>query len=498
MADLELEHISKTFDGVYALKDVSFSCNRGEVHALLGENGAGKSTLLKVLSGAHKADAGEIRLFGRAVTIHNPRDAMAYGIGTVYQELSIVPDLTVGENIFIGRLPKNRFGKIRQKELRKMTLDLFQKYKVDDIDPDAKTGPLSLSKRQMIEILRVLSKDPKVVILDEATSALTQNRVQWLLDLARKLAEEGKIIIFISHRMAEIKDGCDNVTILRNGSTVGTLSLQNVNMDEVISMMLGRKMSGYYPVKTPAVQKDVMLDVSDLRYGHSLNGVAFQLHKGEVLGVGGLAGQGEAELLLALYGMLDAHGTVLLNGKPAKLNNPRESLKSGIALVPEDRGMQGLLLSFPIGFNISLPCLARLRRGPFIDRAREKQTIDQYMKELNVKAESPEVLAANLSGGNQQKVVLAKMLAMEPSLLLMHDITRGVDIGTKKEMFSLVRELAAKGNSILFYSTDGEELVNICDRILVMYDGRVNAVLDKGDLTRENIISASIGEALNA
>ncbi len=498
MADLEFDHISKSFDGVYALKDVSFSCNKGEVHALLGENGAGKSTLLKVLSGAHQADSGEIRLFGETVTIHNPRDAMAYGIGTVYQELSIVPDLTVGENIFVGRLPKNRLGKINHKKLTQMTLDLFHQYDVDDIDPNAKAGPLSLSKRQMIEILRVLSKNPKVVVLDEATSALTQNRVQWLLSLARKLANEGKIIIFISHRMAEIKDGCDNVTILRNGSTVGSLSLQNVDMDEVISMMLGRKMSGYYPEKVSTVQDDVALEVSDLRWGHSLNGVNFQLHKGEVLGIGGLAGQGEAELLLALYGILDARGTVRLNGKPVKINSPKDSLRNGISLVPEDRGTQGLLLSFPIGFNISLPCLDRLRHGLFIDRAGEKQIIDRYMGELKIKADSPAVLVANLSGGNQQKVVLAKILAMEPSLLLMHDITRGVDIGTKKEMFALVRELAAKGNSILYYSTDGEELVNVCDRVMVMYDGKVDAVLEKDDLTRRNIVSASIGEILSA
>lgn len=498
MADLEFDHISKAFDGVYALKDVSFSCNKGEVHALLGENGAGKSTLLKVLSGAHMADSGEIRLFGQIVNIHSPRDAMAYGIGTVYQELSIIPDLTVGENIFVGRLPKNHFGKVNYKKLRQMTLELLHQYDVNDIDPDVKAGPLSLSKRQMIEILRVLSKNPKVVILDEATSALTQNRVQWLLKLARKLADEGKIIIFISHRMAEIKDGCDNVTILRNGSTVGSLSLQNVNMDEVISMMLGRKMSGFYPDKISTVQSDVALKVSDLRCGHSLNGVNFELHKGEVLGIGGLAGQGETELLLALYGILDVRGTIQLGGKKLKLNNPKVSLKNGISLVPEDRGAQGLLLSFPIGFNISLPCLDRLKRGPFIDKNKEKQIIDKYMEELKIKADTPGVLAMNLSGGNQQKVVLAKMLAMEPSLLLMHDITRGVDIGTKKEMFSLVRELAAKGNSVLYYSTDGEELVNVCDRVMVMYDGKVNAVLEKDDLTRKNIVSASIGEILSA
>lgn len=494
MADLEFVNISKSFDGVYALKNASFKCNRGEVHALLGENGAGKSTLVKVLSGAHEADSGEIKIFGKVVNIKKPSDAMAYRIGTVYQELSLIPHLTVSENIFIGRIPKNRLGYFRRKELYKMTMDLLEKYAVQKLDPDAKVGALSLSQKQMIEILKILSKNPEIVIFDEATSALSEDKVKWLLNLARKLAEQDKIIIFISHRMAEIMNGCDSITILRNGSTVGEMSIGDVNMDKVISMMLGRKIEAYFPEKINSVQDKIALEVRDLRCGNELNGVSFILHKGEVLGIGGLAGQGQTELMLAIFGVIKSKGEMLLDGKLYKGCSPGASIKKGIALVPEDRTDQGLLSNFSIGFNISLSSLWKMRRGLFINRKKEMEVIKKYINILSIRAESHEMAVQDLSGGNQQKVVLAKMLATSPVLLLMHDITRGVDVGTKKEIFNLVRELAVKGNAILYLSTDVEELVNICDRVLVLYDGGVSASLSGGDLTQENIIGAAIGE----
>ncbi len=280
MADLELRHITKSFNGNYALNDVSFSCNRGEVHALLGENGAGKSTLLKVLAGAYRPDSGEIHVFGEKAEIHNPADAMRYGIGCVYQELSFIPDLTVAENIFIGRIPKTKFGSFDYKKLRKMTLELMEKYDVDEIDPNAKAGEISLSQKQIIEILKILSKNPEIIILDEATSALHENRVKWLLQLARKLADSGKIVIFISHRMAEIKDGCDNITILRNGTYAGDLPVNdNLDMDEVISMMLGRKMSSYFPQITDCSMDEDALELKDVRYRNILNGVNLKVRK---------------------------------------------------------------------------------------------------------------------------------------------------------------------------------------------------------------------------
>ncbi len=497
MADLELRNISKHFGGVYALEDVSLECNRGEVHALLGENGAGKSTLIKILSGAHQADNGEIVLFGEKVKIKNPIDSIHHGIGTVYQELSIIPELTVSENIFIGRIPTNKIGRFSKKKLFDMTMELFQEYDVTDINPNAKAGSLSLSKRQMIEILRVLSKKPEIIILDEATSALMENTVQWLLLLARKLADQGKIVIFISHRMAEIKSGCDKITILRNGVTVCEIDVKEINMDEVVALMLGRKIEGYYPEVVNHSESQKVLEIHGLKYGHKLNGVDLYLKKGEVLGIGGLAGQGQNELLLSLYGVLNAKGEIVLNGKPCRIKSPEDGLKKGIALVPEERGSEGLLLDFPIWHNISLASMSKLTNGPLLSKKKENKIVDKYIKLLQIKAVSLQAPVANLSGGNQQKVVLAKILATEPSLLLMHDITRGIDVGTKKEVFALVRQLAAQGNSIIYFSTDVDELVNMCDRVVVMFDGKIGGSFEGEQMNKENIVGAYIGESMS-
>jgi ABC-type sugar transport system ATPase subunit len=498
MADLEFINISKSFGGIYALQNVSFSCNRGQVHALLGENGAGKSTLLKVLSGAVQADEGTIRIFGKTARIKNPIDAMEYGIGTVYQELSIIPDLTVSENIFIGRIPKNKLGYFKKKELYQATIDLFTEYDVTDINPDEMAGGLSLSKRQMIEILRVLAKKPEIIILDEATSALTENRVKWLLSLARKLADQGRIVIFISHRMSEIKDGCDIITILRNGMTVGEMKVEDVDMDLAVSMMLGRKIEGYYPKLISHSTDTKALEVRRLQYEHILRDVSFDLYKGEVLGIGGLAGQGQAELLLCLFGVFKSKSEISVYGKPYKISSPKKSIEHNICLIPEDRGSQGLLLPFSIKFNIVLSSLIQLSSGLLLSAKKENIIVDKYTEALQVKAPNKETEVKNLSGGNQHKVVLAKMLATKPNILLMHDVTRGVDVGTKKDIFSLVRELAEQGNSILYFSTDVEELVNVCDRVLVMFDGKINASFGGKAMNQANILSASIGEIRNA
>jgi ABC-type sugar transport system ATPase subunit len=493
MADLEFINISKSFGGIFALQKANLSCNKGQVHALLGENGAGKSTLLKVLSGAIQANSGEIRIAGKTVHIRSPQDAMACGIGTVYQELSTIPDLTVSENIFIGHIPKNKFGSFDKKKLRRNTEKLFKEYGVTDIDPDDIAGPLSLSRRQMIEILRVLSKKPEIVIFDEATSALTENRVKWLLNLARKLADQGRIVIFISHRMSEIKDGCDIITILRNGQTVGEMKVNEVDMDKAISLMLGRKIEGYYPEIVNSVTEEKALEIKNLGCEHILHNVRFDVHRGEVLGIGGLAGQGQAELLLALFGVIKSKHDIALYGKPYRIHSPKKSLENGIALIPEDRSSQGLLLPFSIKFNIVLSSLMRLGTGPFISGTKEQKVTGEYMDTLQIKASSKDMAVVNLSGGNQQKIVLAKMLATGPKILMMHDVTRGVDVGTKKDIFTLVRELAAKGSSVVYFSTDVEELVNVCDRVLVMFDGTVAASFAGNERTQANIVSASIG-----
>ncbi|MDR1507334.1 MAG: sugar ABC transporter ATP-binding protein [Treponema sp.] len=493
MADLEFINISKSFGGISALRQANLSCNKGQVHALLGENGAGKSTLLKVLSGAIQANSGEIRIAGKTVNIRNPHDAAAHGVGTVYQELSIIPNLTVSENIFIGRIPRNKFGSFDKKKLRENTKELFEEYGVTDINPDDIAGPLSLSKRQMIEILRVLSKKPAIIIFDEATSALTENKVNWLLKLARKLADQGRIVIFISHRMSEIKDGCDIITILRNGQTVGEMKVNEVEMDKAISLMLGRKIEGYYPEIVSHRAAEKAMEVKNLSHRHILYDIRFDLYRGEVLGIGGLAGQGQAELLLSLFGILKSRNDISLYGKPYRIHSPKKSIENGIALIPEDRGFQGLLLPFSIKFNITLSSLSRLGAGPLLSGIKEQTVVTEYMNALQIKALSKDMAVVNLSGGNQQKVVLAKMLATGPKILMMHDVTRGVDVGTKKDIFTLVRALAAGGNSIIYFSTDVEELVNVCDRVLVMFDGTVTASFSESERNEANIVSASIG-----
>lgn len=497
MADLEMNQITKSFGEVTVLKDVTLHCNRGEVHALLGENGAGKSTLLKVLSGAHLPDAGEIKLFGKKAEIRNPNDAMRHGIGTVYQELSVIPELTVSENIFVGRIPKKKTGMFDRKKLEEDTRKLFEEYGIDDIDPNAKARSLSLSQKQIVEILKTLAKNPEIIILDEATSALTDDRVVWLLGVARKLADQGRIVLFISHRMAEIQHGCDMITILRNGENSGEVSAKEINMDDVISKMLGRKMAGYFPEITGYKTDDLVMQVRNLTYLHILNGVDLDVYRGEVLGIGGLAGQGQAELLQALYGVLKTKGEVRLKGKSIRLNSVKSAIRNGIALIPEERAIQGLILSDSIRYNISLPILNKISNPMWVFRKKEYAVVDKYMKELQIKADSREMAAVNLSGGNQQKVVMAKILAMEPEVFLMHDITRGVDIGTKKEMFNMVREFAKEGHPVIFFSTDVEELVNVCDRVAVMYDGKIQANLQDQALTRENIIKAAIGNSVD-
>jgi ABC-type sugar transport system ATPase subunit len=495
MEDLVVEHVNKSFDGVHALQDANFKASCGEVHAILGENGAGKSTLVKLLSCAIRPDSGKITLFGQLVHGKNPLDAKKLGIGTIYQELSLIPNLSVAANIFINSNKKSA-RIVLMKEWRGRTEELFQKYGVRGVDPGSITGDLPLPQRQMIEIVKVLSLNPKVVIFDEATSALSEENVKWLLSLAKQLATEGKIVLFISHRMSEIRLGCDRVTVFRNGHDVGEKRMCDTDSEELVAMMLGRKLSGYFPEKSGAVQEDKLLEVKNLCADKALQNVSFDIRRGEILGVGGLAGQGQAALLYSLYGVVESKGEVLLGGKRISLKNPKRSLKNNIALIPEDRATQGLVQPLSILDNIVLPILPQMKKGIFISKKKEMAVVSALMERLKIKAESPDTLVMTLSGGNQQKVVLAKLLAIEPTVFLMFDITRGVDVGTKVEIFSFIKELASKGHAILYYSTDVEELVNVCNDVLVMFDGRIISRLTEGSLTKENIIRASVGEEI--
>jgi ABC-type sugar transport system ATPase subunit len=493
MADFEMRHISKSFGNVHALEKANFSADKGDVMGLLGENGAGKSTLIKILCGVEKEDEGEVVLFGKPMLRRSPREAMEEGVRVVHQELSLIPNATVAENLFITE-EEGVFSRRTLKSLKEKANALFEKYKVTDIDANAYVGDISLAKCQKIEILKALAFEFDILVLDEATSALTEKDVEWLFDLIKKLSAEGKIIIFISHRLQEINSICNRITIFRNGTSVCESTKDELDTDQMVTLMLGRKMAGYYPPRSDCMTDEVLLHVEDLR-NNELNGVSFDLHAGEILGVGGLSGQGQAALFEALYGAEPAAGKIAIRGKEHRIHYTSAALKNGIALIPEDRGKQGLALPLSVKENISLASLKKIRKGMFLSAARENKLVQEMMEKLQIKADTPEVPVVTLSGGNQQKVVLAKQLLVGPDILLMYDITRGVDVGTKREMFNLMLEHCKEGKAILFFSTDTEELVHMCNSIYVMFEGKFKAHLQGDAMTEENIIRVSVGEA---
>jgi ribose transport system ATP-binding protein len=491
-----MQSITKSYGEVKALVEADFSADGGQIHALLGENGAGKSTLVRVLSRVVTQDRGDITLFGAPVLTQVPREAIRAGIGTVYQELSLVPAFTVAENVFFGGGPVSPFGTQPDRVLNRRTEALLESYGVSGIDPKAEAGRLTVSEQQVVEIVKVLGRQPRVIVLDEPTSGLSEDRVEWLLRLMRKLADQGKIVVFISHRMNEVRAVADRVTVFRNGSSVGVRSMRETSSDELVSLMLGRDVTDYFPKKESHVGAEVILETQGLGVASRISGIDLKLHAGEVLGIGGLVGQGQTPLFLSLFGILRSEGSIFVHGKKRSIRNPRGSIASGIALIPEDKGTQGLVMSMAIRENITLPILKTLKARGLVSRRREREVVLDLMRTLKVKAESMESRVGTLSGGNQQKVVIAKLLSTHPAIFLMYDLTRGVDVGTKTEIFHLVRELARQGNGILFYSTTTDELVNVCDRVLVMYDGKISEELKGQMLTKENIVRASLGEAV--
>jgi ribose transport system ATP-binding protein len=494
LADLEATGIGKRFGGVVALSGVDFEANSGEVHALIGENGAGKSTFIKILTGAIQADEGKLRLFGEPFDARSPRAASEAGVAAVFQELSLVPDLTVAENVWFRREPRTPLRTISSRALRQRTQELFRRLQFPAIDPEREVRALSVAERQLVEVAKAIAKNPRVLILDEATSALAPAEVRWLLGLARRLAEEGMLVIYISHRLAEVQEVTDRITVFRNGQSVGTRETGSADDDEIISMMLGRRLERLYPDKVATAREQVALSVRNLELGHRLRGVDVEVHDGEIVGVGGLQGQGQLELFLSLFGVLRSSGEVLVAGKPARIGSPRQALDSGIglALVPEDRQNQGLLLPKSVRENVTLAVSKRFARYGILDLHQERALVAEAIRQLNIVLASPEQPAGSLSGGNQQKVVISKLLLTRARVLLLYDLTRGVDVGTKGEIFALMRMLAAEGYAILFFSTDIQELVHVADRVAVMSDGRVSATLEGDAINEEQIIRASI------
>jgi ribose transport system ATP-binding protein len=491
---IEARAVAKRYGGVVALQDASFSAQRGEVHALLGENGAGKSTFIQILTGLVQPDRGVITVDGAPFRAINPDAAQARGVAAVFQELSLIPDLTVEQNIWFRRAPLTRWGTVSRPELRAKTLALFRRYGFPVLDPARVLRSLTLAERQVVEIAKCLAKDPQIVILDEATSALPAAEADWLLSLTRQLAGEGRVVIFISHRMDEVRRVADRLTIFRNGETVAVHAAAQVSDDTIVTQMIGRQLDRLYPTRMSTATARPALRVRGLTGGTRLRQLDFDLFEGEVLGIGGLQGHGQRELFEALFGTIRSRGDVDVWGRPAPARSPRRSLvgREGIALVPEDRRGQGLLLAKSLRENLTLSVVRRFSRLGLLSTGTEAALAKEMLDRLRIKASSPEQLAGTLSGGNQQKVVFGKALLTEARVLLLYDPTRGVDIGTKSEIFALMRDLAQKGYAILFHSSDMAELVNVADRVIVMRDGMLAATLHGGTLTEKDMLQAAL------
>jgi ribose transport system ATP-binding protein len=491
---LEMRGIRKVFPGVVALDDVRFELARGEVHALLGENGAGKSTLMKILSGALPRDAGEILMDGRPVALDSPRTAQTLGISTIYQEFNLVPQLSAAENISLGREPTRAGGGvIDRRALVRLARGLLESLGTT-IDPDAPVRSLGVAEQQMVEIAKALSIRARILIMDEPTSALTASEIDQLFAAIRRFTADGGSVIYISHRLEELARVGHRATVLRDGRFVGTRSLPTP-ISELVRMMVNRDMSEHYPQPTRRRGTEI-LRVEGVARGARLRDVSFTLHRGEVLGVAGLLGAGRTELARVIAGAdsPDA-GRITINGAPVRLRHPRDAIRAGVGLVPEDRKQQGLVLPQSVAANLSLPQLERLGRAGVVIRARERRLATHWTGELRIRTPGIDTRVLTLSGGNQQKVVLGKWLATGADVLIVDEPTRGIDVGAKMEIYTLLDRLAAGGAGILMISSDLPEVMGMSDRILVMYQGRVQAMFDRRAATEEAVLHAALGLA---
>lgn len=494
---LELQKISKRFPGVQALQDVDFDVYPGEVHALLGENGAGKSTLIKIISGVHQPDQGAIQVNGQPVQINTPREAQQRGIATIYQELSLYPDLTVAENIFMGHQPRRNFGPIKMVDWGAMvaqSYDLLESLNIHDLNPNTKIGALSIGNRQRVEIAKALSLDARILIMDEPTAALTEADVERLFGIVRLLRERGVGIIYISHRLQEVFDLADRVTVLRDGQYVDSKRVADVTEPDLITMMVGRTIDNLYP-KLDGEKGAVVLELRALSREPITKNVSFQIHAGEIVGLAGLVGSGRSELAQAIFGITPPRtGEIMMNGEAVKIRHPGDAVKHGIAYVPEDRGGQGLVRAMTLRENNSMAILQSLSRANFIDRRQEHTLAQKAIDQLSIRAYGPEQVVNKLSGGNQQKIVVSKWLARSPRLLIVDEPTRGVDVGAKAEIHRLMSELAVQnGMAILMISSELPEILGMSDRVLVMREGQIVARFDRAEATQERVAAAMMG-----
>lgn len=495
---LRLTGIHKRFPGVHALRGVDFEVRAGEIHALLGENGAGKSTLIKIISGVYEPDAGQIHLAGAPVVFRNPRDAQALGIDTIHQELSLYPELTVAENIFMGHAPKRRLGPVEVLDwaaMHERSLALLNELGVHDLDVTRLVGTLNVGNRQRVEIAKALSLDARILIMDEPTAALTESDVERLFKTVRLLRERGVGIVYISHKLGEVFALADRVTVLRDGQYIGTREVRETREAELITMMVGRSIDTLFP-KLEVEPGEVVLDVRDLVSEPHTRGVSFAVRAGEIVGMAGLVGSGRSETAQAIFGIRPKRaGEVWVAGRRVEIRHPAQAVACGLAYVPEDRGTQGLVKQMTVRENLSLSVLSTLARGPFLDRKRELELAERAIERFNIRTSSPEQVVGKLSGGNQQKVVLSKWLASDPKVLIVDEPTRGVDVGAKAEIHRLMSQLAAeRGLGILMISSELPEILGMSDRVVVMREGRVVSEYTRAEATQERIGQAMMRE----
>lgn len=490
--DINMVGICKSFGSNKVLGGVNLHIRPGEIHALMGENGAGKSTLMNILTGIHKADEGTILVDGKEAVFRNNKDAENHGIAFIHQELNIWPNLTILENLFPTNKPKNRFGLIDFKKMRALAEEKCREIGIE-LPLDEVAENCSVGQQQMTEIIRSLMLDAKTVIMDEPTAALTERETDCLFDVMKQLKAKGVSIIYISHRMEEVFSNCDTITVMRDGQTISSRPTEETNMDQIVGDMVGRVMSEYYPARTN-VPGDEIFRVEHFTQPGVFEDISFGVRKGEIFGVAGLMGAGRTEIMRAIFGV-DPHkeGKIYLQGKEITIRNPRDAIKEGFGFITENRKTEGLILDFSIEKNITLPSERHLANGQVLDSKKEFSFAEELSKKLGVKTQTIELPVSALSGGNQQKVVIAKWVGMKPKLLILDEPTRGIDIGAKKDIYDLMNELTAQGVSIIMVSSELPEVIGMSDRIMVIHEGHVAGIVDHKDATQTRIMTLATG-----
>lgn len=493
---IELKGINKYFSGNHVLKDVDFELRKGEIHALMGENGAGKSTLINILVGVHSFEKGSIWVDGKEVKFTNPKEAEAYGISIIHQELNINRHMTVAENLFLGKEITHKFpGMLNKRAMNESAKEILTDLGITHIDPNDRAGDLSVGQQQMIEIAKSLATNPRAIIMDEPTAALTEREIEVLFEVIESLRKRNVSIIYVSHRMEEIFQICDRITVLRDGEYIGTKNVKDVTFDEVVRMMVGRELGERFPERNKNIG-EVIFEVENLSVSGVFENVTFKVRSGEVLGIAGLMGAGRTEILETIFGYRKKdHGEIKLFGETLEINHPRDAMNKGIAFITEDRQEKGAILEASIRENISLANMKYISNSSgIISRSKERTLIKELIHKFRVNTTNMEQQVKSLSGGNQQKVIIAKWINIEPAVLLLDEPTRGVDVGAKQEIYHIINELSAKGTAIIMVSSEMPEILGVSDRIMVVHEGTVTGMFERENVNQEKIMSAAAGE----